>query len=424
MTDQLPSTPGQLRWLLARRLGAAAVAIGLLAGGTAYLVATRQTEHAALERATAAAGHIASPAMRMLLLPGAAEGREHLQRLLDRYQFIGLRVVDREGRVAYETWDEATPAIVAAIRAHRHPWPGRGESLSNWIEAGGERLIQVVLPLGGDGAALGYLEGIHRLDPDTLLHQRQQIRRSALMAATAVLAAAGLLYPLLLAMLRQSAGLSRRLLKANLSLLRALGNAVAKRDSDTDAHNYRVTLYAVALAEALGVPAGEIPDLVAGAFLHDVGKIGIPDHILLKPGRLTGDEFEVMKTHACLGLDIVAGNQWLAGAARVIRHHHERFDGTGYPDGLAGAAIPRLARIFAVVDVFDALTSVRPYKAAMPLAEALALVAGGAGSHFDPDAVAAFLRIAPALHERIAQAGEAALHREMHAVLMRYFKVP
>ncbi len=231
-----------------------------------------------------------------------------------------------------------------------------------------------------------------------------------------------MLYPLLLAMLHQSAGLSQRLLKANLSLLHALGNAVAKRDSNTNAHNYRVTLYAVALAEAMGVAAGEFPDLVAGAFLHDVGKIGIPDHVLQKTSRLTGDEFEVMKTHALLGFEIVAGNPWLAGAARIIRHHHERFDGTGYPDGLAGAAIPYLARIFAIVDVFDALTAARPYKAAMPLAEALDIIERDAERHFDPEVVIAFKRIASALYDRIAQATEAELRLEMHSVFSRYFK--
>lgn len=422
MTDQLPYTPIQLRWLLSRRLGGAAIAIGLLAGGTAYLLETWQVEHVALERATEAAGHIASPAMQVLLPQGTPAGREHLQGLLERYQFVGLRIVGGEGRVAYETWEELPPGVVAAIRDHRHPWPGSGESGRNWIEAGGERLIQVILPLGADGTPLGYLEGIHRLDRETLRHQRQQIRRSALTAVTSVFVATGLLYPLLLAMLHQSAGLSQRLLKANLSLLHALGNAVAKRDSNTNAHNYRVTLYAVALAEAMGVAAGEFPDLVAGAFLHDVGKIGIPDHVLQKTSRLTGDEFEVMKTHALLGFEIVAGNPWLAGAARIIRHHHERFDGTGYPDGLAGAAIPYLARIFAIVDVFDALTAARPYKAAMPLAEALDIIERDAERHFDPEVVIAFKRIASALYDRIAQATEAELRLEMHSVFSRYFK--
>lgn len=422
MTDQLPYSPSQLRWLLFRRLGGAAIVIGLMAGGAAYLLETWQVEHVALERATEAAGHIASPAMQMLLPQGTPAGREHLQGLLERYQFVGLRIVDWQGRVVYETWDELSPDTVAAIRGHHHPWPGRGDSGRNWIEAGSERLIQVIQPLSSDGRPFGYLEGIHRIDRETRQHQQQQVRRSALTALTSVFVSAGLLYPLLLAMLRQSAGLSQRLLKANLSLLYALGNAVAKRDSSTDAHNFRVTLYAVALAEAMGVAAGEFSDLVAGAFLHDVGKIGIPDHILQKPGRLTGDEFEIMKTHALLGLEIVAGNPWLAGAAKIIRHHHERFDGTGYPDGLAGAAIPYLARIFSVVDVFDALTAARPYKGAMPLAEALGIIERDAERHFDPEVVIAFKRIAWPLYDRMAQATEAELRAEMRLVFSRYFK--
>lgn len=110
--------------------------------------------------------------------------------------------------------------------------------------------------------------------------------------------------------------LSSRLLESNLSLLRSLGNAIAKRDADTDAHNYRVTCYAVTLAEAVGVDKETITELVLGAFLHDVGKIGIPDQILLKPGRLTSEEFQVMQTHAVLGIEIVAGNPWLAGAPK------------------------------------------------------------------------------------------------------------
>lgn len=122
----------------------------------------------------------------------------------------------------------------------------------------------------------------------------------------------------------------------------------------------------------MGLPKHDISDLVAGAFLHDVGKIGIPGSTLLKPGKLTDDEFLVMKTHALLGIEIVADNRWLEGAAPTIRHHHEHFDGAGYPDRLRGDAIPRVARIFAVVDVFDALTSERPYKKAMTLALFLA----------------------------------------------------
>jgi len=287
----------------------------------------------------------------------------------------------------------------------------------------GERLIQVVLPLfGSDDSLAGYVEGVSRLDEESLLAQREQVRAAALTATLSVLLTALLLYPLLLAMLQQSTGLSRRLLDSNLSLMHSLGNAVAKRDSDTDAHNYRVTYYAVALAEAMGLPEKEIADLVVGAFLHDVGKIGIPDRILLKPGKLTAEEFEIMKSHSLLGTEIVAGNRWLAGAAQTIRHHHERFDGAGYPDGLRGEAIPRIARVFAVVDVFDALTSKRPYKEPMTLAEALSIIERDAGQHFDPLVVAVYIKIAPGLYTKAVQVDDAELRQGMRMLLSRYFK--
>lgn len=284
-------------------------------------------------------------------------------------------------------------------------------------------MIQIVLPLfEKDGKLVGYLECIDRFDEETLRAQREQVRNGAVTASLSVLVTALLLYPLLLAMLRQSAERSRRLLDSNLSLLRSLGNAIAKRDSDTDAHNYRVTFYAVALAEALKVPKRDISDLVVGAFLHDVGKIGIPDRILLKPGKLTTDEFAIMKTHALRGIEIVADNPWLAGAALTIRHHHERFDGSGYPDGLVGDTIPRTARIFSVVDVFDALTSERPYKKAMPLAEALAIIEWDSGQQFDSEVVAAFTGIASNLYARTVQASSAELKQEMRGLLARYFR--
>ena len=123
-----------------------------------------------------------------------------------------------------------------------------------------------------------------------------------------------------------------------------------------------------------------------------------------------------------LGIAIVADNPWLAGAALTIRNHHEHIDGTGYPDGLRGDAIPRAARIFAVVDVFDALTSERPYKKPMALAEALTIIARDSGRHFDPEVVAIFKEIAPVLYATAGQAGNTGLRQEMQAVLSRYFR--
>jgi HD-GYP domain-containing protein (c-di-GMP phosphodiesterase class II) len=169
------------------------------------------------------------------------------------------------------------------------------------------------------------------------------------------------------------------------------------------------------------LPKQDISALIAGAFLHDVGKIGISDRILQKAGKLTNEEFEVMKTHVVLGVEIVEDNPWLAGAAMTIRYHHERFDGTGYPEGLRGDSIPLNARLFAVVDVFDALTSERPYKRPLALNAALAIIECESGRHFDPTIVAVFLSQAPMLYAQTCQAGRVELHRRMHETLARYF---
>lgn len=423
MPIALPESPRQLRLMLARRLGVAAIVIGFVAGAVSYLVETRRVEQAALEHVTKGARHFEFSTLQTAIDAKTTWKHEVLNRLLDRSRFVGIRVFGPDKALIYETWQDIPAILIDAARSWQHNWPGQGQSHRNWIDVTGERLIQVILPIfGKDGTLAGYLECIDRLDEQTLQAQGEQVRNGALTAAVSVLVTALLLYPLLLAMLHRSAGLSRRLLESNLSLMHSLGNAIAKRDSDTDAHNYRVTFYAVALAEAMGLPKHDISDLVAGAFLHDVGKIGISDRILLKPGKLTDDEFEIMKTHALLGIEIVADNPWLEGAALTIRHHHERIDGTGYPDGLRGNAIPRVARIFAVVDVFDALTSERPYKKAMSLADALTIIERDSEGHFDSQVVAVFSRIAPGLYARTVQASNADLRQGMYEVLSRYFK--
>lgn len=406
--------------MLARKLGIAATVIGLAAGGSSYLIEMRHAEQAALKSAAEGSRHFESSAMQML----ATEEHNALSTLLDRTRFVGIRVFNADKTLIYETWESIPPALIEANRSHQHDWPKPGESDQNWIEIAGERLIQVVLPISGqNGTLVGYLESVNRLDAGTLRGQQEQVQRGALTAVASVLGTALFLYPLLLSMLRHATGLSNRLLDANLSLLRSLGNAIAKRDSNTDAHNYRVTSYAVALAVAMQVPDKDISHLVVGAFLHDVGKIGIPDSILRKPGKLTENEFEIMKTHVLLGIEIVADNPWLEGALLTIRHHHEHFDGTGYPDGLRDGAIPLTARIFAVADVFDALTSERPYKRPMPLADALSTIESQAGRHFDQKIVAVFRPIARDLYARLSQANDLDLRQDMRDILTRYFSV-
>lgn len=423
MSIIVPQDAQQLRRTLAVRMGAAAAAIGVLAGSFAYLLGTYRAEDFALERAVESARHFESPVMQLAVASGASADHETLRQLLDRTRFVGVRVFNLDRSLMFEQWAEIPAPLIALAKVQPHEWPAKDAVHRRWVEAAGEQLIQVVLPLSTtQGTPIGYVEGISRLDQESIRERRSQVWNGAWAAASSALIAALLLYPLMLAMLRRANDLSRKLLDSNLSLLSSLGNAIAKRDSGTDAHNYRVTCYAVALAEALAVSGDDIADLVVGAFLHDVGKIGIPDQILLKPGKLEPDEFEIMKTHVQQGIDIVADNPWLSGAARTIRSHHERFNGSGYPDRLHGDAIPLSARIFSVADVFDALTSERPYKVALPLDNALAVVEQNVGSRFDPDVVASFRGIAPALYAEIYCADTAALKVKMQAMLCKYFR--
>lgn len=171
--------------------------------------------------------------------------------------------------------------------------------------------------------------------------------------------------------------------------------ASGKRDEETGAHIRRIGLYAAEMAKELGWSQSLIDDIKLAAPMHDIGKIGIPDNILQKPGRLTEAEFEIMKGHASIGGEMLAGSniQMLDLASNIASGHHEKWDGSGYPDGLKGEAIPESARIVAIVDVYDALVHKRVYKKAFPEAEALAIMDDMASYHFDPSLYRVFLSI-------------------------------
>ncbi|MBL8483054.1 MAG: response regulator [Rhodocyclaceae bacterium] len=172
-----------------------------------------------------------------------------------------------------------------------------------------------------------------------------------------------------------------------------LARAAEFRDPETGAHILRMANYSRLIAERMGMDAEFQDLLLQAAPMHDVGKLGTPDHILLKPGKLTPEEFDIMKQHASIGYEILkdSASEVLQLAATIALTHHEKFDGSGYPRGVASTAIPLEGRIVAVADVFDALTSERPYKKAWELPRAIAMLEEGAGKHFDPDCVQAFL---------------------------------
>jgi HD-GYP domain-containing protein (c-di-GMP phosphodiesterase class II) len=175
--------------------------------------------------------------------------------------------------------------------------------------------------------------------------------------------------------------------------IETLGQVAEFKDSTTGMHIRRLADYTTVLAEALGVPHAQAVEFGRAALLHDVGKVGVPDAILQKPGKLTPEEFEVVKRHTDFGSTILSHDAAFAMAREVALGHHERWDGTGYPNGLAGETIPLVTRIVAVADVFDALVSERPYKSAWAPAEAILEIEANAGTQFDPAVVAVLVEL-------------------------------
>lgn len=188
---------------------------------------------------------------------------------------------------------------------------------------------------------------------------------------------------------------TREIVARERETLLCLGRAAEHRDPETHEHIMRMSNYSSLVARRMGLSPDECELLLLASPLHDIGKIGTPDNILLKPGKLTVEEFEIMKQHTVIGGRILSNSQSpiLRMGAQIALSHHEKFDGSGYPHGLKGRDIPLYGRIVAVADVFDALTSERPYKKAWEVERACALLRDGSGAHFDPECIAAFFAV-------------------------------
>lgn len=187
------------------------------------------------------------------------------------------------------------------------------------------------------------------------------------------------------------------LLETRLEVVQCLGRAAEFKDNETGRHVVRMSHYSQIVARALGYGEQAAQDLLHAAPMHDIGKIGIPDAVLLKPGKLTAEEWKIMRQHTVIGARILGDHPsgLLQLAASIALNHHEKWDGSGYPNGLAGEDIPHTARVVALADVFDALTSVRPYKRAWSVSDAVELLREESGRHFDPEIVTAFLDCLP-----------------------------
>lgn len=185
----------------------------------------------------------------------------------------------------------------------------------------------------------------------------------------------------------------------------ALATAIDAKDQTTHCHVRRVQIYATGMGELFGLSSDEIAALKAGALLHDVGKLAVPAHIINKPGRLTPAEFEKMKIHTTVGAQILSRVEFPYPVTPIVRHHHEQWDGLGYPDGLKGEQIPITARIISVVDCFDSVREDRPFRRGMTRDEAIAFLLRGSGTHFDPQVVELFIKHLPRFEAQIASVG-------------------
>jgi putative nucleotidyltransferase with HDIG domain len=193
--------------------------------------------------------------------------------------------------------------------------------------------------------------------------------------------------------------------------LEVLGEALDYKDHETQGHSQRVTAYTMAIASRMGIPKEQIEIIARGAFLHDIGKMAIPDQILNKPGKLTAEEIAIMREHCHLGYKLIQKIPVLKEAAEIVYSHQERFDGTGYPRGLKGEDIPLGARIFSVADTLDAITSDRAYRHAQSLSAARVEIKRCSGSQFDPEVVAIFLEMPDAIWEDLRSDIDAQIHR-------------
>ena len=341
---------------------------------------------------------------------------------LSREDFIAIKLFNRNGLQIISVVEPEYAAVERAISSDAGKLKQKGDVAYRTVSLDSQLYVRFSAPLTyAAGEVVGSYEALYLVNPAQTKAIRLRLLYAVLLVIIIVSLTTLAVYPVILALTRDMTRLQLDLTAANMGMLEMLGNAVAKRDRDTNSHNYRVTIYAIRLAEAAGMARSAIRGLIKGAFLHDVGKIGISDSLLHKPAALLPQEARSMEVHVQHGVDILARYAWLKDAMDVVRYHHEKYDGSGYLAGLRGKGIPLSARIFAIVDVFDALTSTRPYKEAASIGETLAIMQEERGTRFDPGLFDRFLQIAPELHRDVCLADDAKLAQMLSALQATYF---
>jgi putative nucleotidyltransferase with HDIG domain len=412
----------ELHRQILHRLLAAWVAVSLVVGGGVAYLGLHKIDEQLVALAASDSGQLTGIELPQSKVPPNGT-LSRLAAEFVRQHFVFVEIFNRDQVLVADARSPQFPDLADKLTSvPKLPFPAADSRNFAKLKLDQRSIIQVMLPLEDQtGNLSGYFQGYFLVDPATSARLRQNMVVTLGIVLCAVLLTTIAFYPVILALNRNVIRYSHDLLKGNINLMETLGSAVAQRDSNTSLHNYRVTIYSVRLAEAAGLDKEAIRQLIAGAFLHDVGKIGISDTILLKPAKLSTDEFDAMKHHVDLGVELLRKSPWLQRARDVVECHHEKFDGSGYPRGLVGEAIPMRARIFAIVDVFDALTSERPYKPAFPFEQAMQILTLESPGHFDLHLLAVFESIVEPLFRRIWAAQPSEVEAMLRSLIDYYY---
>ncbi len=344
---------------------------------------------------------------------------------ISRTSFVDIRLLNVNQELFYLNQQDGA-AEIAARFADQGPGPVfADEPHGTWIFADKQLFLNAIIPArdANQDTVIGYLQAIYRSSAEDTRAIATRILLSCLIGIGSIALVALLLYPALVLLHNRLIKTASELNRANNFLLKQLGSALAKSDVGAAGHNYRVIIYGVRLAEKLKLTRAQIRNYIQGAFLHDIGMLETDQRTLLKPGPLDEKERKKMQEHVKMGGALIKPYRWLKASQNVIAFHHEKYDGSGYPSGISQDKIPIEARIFAIADAFDALSSDRPYRQAREPGSVIDALELESGAHFDPVLLAPFIEMAPQLLSIVSKLEGKSLEKEVNGVLKKYLKL-
>ncbi|MCG6930792.1 MAG: HD domain-containing protein [Desulfofustis sp.] len=336
--------------------------------------------------------------------------------------FIAVRLYGENGAVLLDKARPGGDEITRLFSSRGISLQPSGDRIGTWIYRDKRLYLYSMIPVAGlqDDDIIGHVETIYRSSLQDITALLRRLGLSCLIGAGGVILCALLMYPALVLFHNRLIRNSSELNRANTFLLKHLGSALAKADVADPGHSHRVLIYGVRLAENQKLSRPQIRHFIHGAFLHDIGMLDLHSQTVLRRGPLTPEERSAMQEHPKKGAALIKPCRWLKQSRDIIRCHHENYDGSGYPAGLSHEQIPFSARIFAIVDAFDALTTKRPYRDPLDVDKAVERLESKSGTQFDPVLLAAFIEIAPKLREVVSNLEGKALERELSGVLKKY----